>query len=153
MSYLDTITFEESSLLEGEQAEAYKAKKAKEKADKEAAERNRYSTRYDNDRYGRTYTSRNPEYQKDKQAANNNDEKAMDRMDDRMADDAKRMNTAAHKANKDYYSGKRPMNHDENSRAIDATNRHMRRHPKQYKEAVELAESLLESYQPDCIFC
>lgn len=31
MSYFDTINFEESTLLEGEQAEAYKAKKAAEK--------------------------------------------------------------------------------------------------------------------------
>lgn len=38
-------------------------------------------------------------------------------------------------------------------RSIDATMRHIRRHPKQYKEAVELAESLLESYQSDCIYC
>ena len=34
--------------------------------------------------------------------------------------------------------------------AKDAARRHYR---KTHKEAVELAESLLESYQPDCIFC
>lgn len=36
--------------------------------------------------------------------------------------------------------------------AYDATNRHIRRHSKN-EAAIELAESLLESYQPDCIFC
>ena len=32
MSYFDMINFEESALLEGEQADAYKAKKAAEKS-------------------------------------------------------------------------------------------------------------------------
>ena len=36
--------------------------------------------------------------------------------------------------------------------AYDATNRHIRRHSK-IEAAIELAESLLESYQPDCIYC
>lgn len=36
--------------------------------------------------------------------------------------------------------------------AYDATNRHIRRHSKN-EAAIELAKSLLESYQPDCIYC
>lgn len=36
--------------------------------------------------------------------------------------------------------------------AYDATNRHIRRHSKN-KAAIELAESLIEAYNPDCIFC
>ena len=36
--------------------------------------------------------------------------------------------------------------------AYDAANRHIRRHSKN-EAAIELAQSLLESYQPDCIFC
>lgn len=36
--------------------------------------------------------------------------------------------------------------------AYDATNRYIRRHSKN-EAAIELAKSLLESYQPDCIYC
>ena len=39
MSYFDNIVFDENTLLEGEQAEAYKAKKAAEKEAREKAEK------------------------------------------------------------------------------------------------------------------
>ena len=36
--------------------------------------------------------------------------------------------------------------------AYDAANRHIRRYSKN-EAAIELAKSLLESYQPNCVFC
>jgi len=46
MSYFDNIVFDENTLLEGEQAEAYKARKAAEKKAKEKAEKEHYNKRY-----------------------------------------------------------------------------------------------------------
>nr|DAE08567.1 MAG TPA: hypothetical protein [Myoviridae sp. ctwwN25] len=142
-SIFDNVQLENCFVLEGEQADAYKAKKATEKSDKESAERKQFSTRYDKDNYGNKYTSKNPNYQKDKKAALNGDDDAWDKADREKSKDSRRMSDAANKANKDYYSGKRPMNHDQNVRAIDAANRHMRRHPeKKVSEALDMLASI-----------
>ena len=59
------------------------------------------------------------------------------------------MSDAAYKVNKDYYGSgkdekpKRPMNKEQNARAIDAANRHMRRHPeKKVSEALNMLASI-----------
>lgn len=145
-SIFDNVKLENCFVLEGEQADAYKAKKAKEKSDRESAERKQSSTRYDGkDNYGNKYTKQNPNYQKDKKAALNGDDDAWDRIDREKSADSRRMSDAAYKANKDYYKekGRRPMNSDQNVRAIDATNRHMRRHPeKKVSEALDMLASI-----------
>ena len=147
-SIFDNVQLENCFVLEGEQADAYKAKKAKEKSDRESAERKQSSTRYDGkDNYGNKYTKQNPNYQKDKKAALNGDDDAWDRVDREKSKDSRRMTNAANKANKDYYTDndkkRRPMNSDQNARAIDATNRHMRRHPeKKVSEALDMLASI-----------
>ena len=127
--------YEDCIVLEGEQAEEYKRRKAEEKARKEKEEEERDHRRYDNDRYGNKYTSSNPNYKKIIRDALNGDDKASDRWDEMRTNDDRRMDDAAYKANKQYYNGSRPMNSKENRYAIDATNKHMRRHPEQYKES------------------
>lgn len=175
MSYLDTITFEESTLLEGEQAEAYKKNKkahAEIKADNiERKYQRRYGER-DNtttlrgedkkpntkgDRYT-TGTINNFKVRDSKLTADQKQNHY-----DKMENNNKKAHIAAAKEanrrefNKFWNSGNNNdvMNNRGNlSSAADAIARHNRRHPNAKVESViELAESLLESYQPDCIFC
>ncbi len=148
-SIFDNVQLENCFVLEGEQADAYKAKKAKEKSDRESAERKQFSTRYDKDNYGNKYTSKNPNYQKDKKDALNGDDNAWDKADRERDKDSRRMSDAAYKVNKDYYGSgkdekpKRPMNREQNARAIDAANRHMRRHSeKKVSEALDMLASI-----------
>ena len=175
MSYLDTITFEESTLLEGRQADAYETHKraeAKEKADNnEKKYQRRYGEREntttlrgedkkpntENDRYT-TGTINNFKVRDTKLTADQKQNHY-----DKMEDNNKKAHIAAAKEanrrefNKFWNSGNNNdvMNTRTNmSSAADAIARHNRRHPNAKVESViELAESLLESYQPDCIFC
>lgn len=152
MSYFDMISFDESPLLEGKQAEEYKARKAAEKKAERSKEVDQINRRYPTAanaweyHYGNS-ARKNPKQRQDMKKGLSGDDEAFDRAMDRMADDEQRQDKAAYIANKDYYSGKRKLNTIENSRAIDTTNRHIRRHPKTYKEAAEL----LEAYNPEYI--
>lgn len=134
------ILCEDCIVLEGKQAEEYKARKAKEKDDHDSALNKQALRRYPSpannweDNYGNKY-KKSPTTKKLAKAALNGDDAAMDKWDDRYRDDQRRMSKASSIGNKDYYSGKRKMNGEENARANDAINRHIRRHPKQYKES------------------
>ena len=181
MSYLDMITFEESTLLEGEQAEAYKKRKAEEKEknhDPEDREIYAKDSKYNQNRRNagdQATTKHMSNYLKtadkdwdrklksiktvDKEIARRYDEgspsvDAWNKKYNNMADGKETprdFEKSRDEALKYYNQHKNIASH--RISAEDATNRHMRRHPKQYKEAVELAESLLESYQADCIYC
>lgn len=176
MSYLNMIIFEESTLLEGEQVEEYKARKAKEASDKAKAAEDKYQRRYgerdntttlrgddmkpntSNDRYT-TGTVNNLKVRDSKKLSADQKQNHFDKME---ANDKKAHIAAAKEANrrefnKFWNSGNNndAMRTKSNmSSAADAISRHNRRHPNAKVESViELAESLLESYQPDCIFC
>lgn len=169
MSYLNNIVFEESTLLEGEQAEAYKAKKAKEKDDASNKDVERYSNRgssagdkkrdpdsKDQKRKDKAEAIVNKELNKRRDEYNQAGkkyEKSIKDCQERKPGSGQAMGKAAKEWSE---KNSRLFNIDglvSHGDALDATNRHIRRHPKQYKEAVELAESLLESYQSDCIYC
>ena len=103
-----------SSFNEGEQAEAHKKKKAEEKEDIAVNHVSRIR-KLDNNTYGDKQTAHNPNRDKSK-----------------IKDDSKRFIKANKMVDKnvdseDYEWGYRAY-------AQDATNRHMRRHPKQYQE-------------------
>lgn len=127
--------YEDCIVLEGEQAEEYKRRKAEEKAKKEKEEEERYNRRYDDDKFGLKNTYSNPTYKKLVKDGLNGDDDALKRSWKMRADDDRRMDNAAYIANKQYYNGSRPRNEKENNYAIDATNKRMRRHPEQYKES------------------
>mgnify|MGYP004461172837 FL=1 len=176
MSYLDKITFEESTLLEGEQAEEYKARKAKEASDKAKAAENKYQRRYGerentttlgnndmkpNTQYSSytTGTVNNLKVKDSKKLSADQKQKHFNKME---SNDKKAHIAATKEANKREFnrfwnsgSNNDAMKKKSNlSSAADAISRHNRRHPNAKVESViELAESLLESYQPDCIFC
>lgn len=134
------VLCEDCIVLEGKQAEEYKARKAKEKADRDSVLNKQALRRYPSpannweDNYGNKYT-KSPTTKKLVKAGLNGDDAALDKWATRYTDDQRRMSKASFIGNKDYYSGKRKMNEEENARANDAVNRHMRRHPKQYKES------------------
>lgn len=130
----------EDILTEGQQAEDYKARKTKMKEDEEQVLKQQSVRRYPSpannweDNYGSKH-KQNPKQREDaKKGINDDDHEAFKRWDKRHTSDSRRQTDASYVANKDYYSGKRERNSDENARAIDATDRHMRRHPKQYDE-------------------
>ena len=134
MSYLDMINFNESMLFEGEQAKAYKAKKAAEKDAKRISDEERESDYMDSARGIKDYKGpRSP-----KAAAEKDPERA--------AKAKKMVDKHAEKTKNTRLANNANMS---NAMAQDAARRHLRKS----NEAVELAESLLESYNPDCIFC
>lgn len=175
MSYLDTITFEESTLLEGEQAEAYKTCKRIEAKNKADNDEKKYQRRYgerdntttlrgedkkpntESDRFT-TGTINNFKVRDTKLTADQKQNHY-----DKMENNNKKAHIAAAKEanrrefNKFWNSGNNNdalRSRGNLSSAADAIARHNRRHPNAKVESViELAESLLESYQPDCIFC
>lgn len=171
MSYFDNINFEESTLLEGQQADAYKAKKANEKDRKESRDAIKKEWRYGDKPRRNPYaptqepgtTTEKPI--KGRKSGNTlekytNDAIRKDKVDSMISKDTlgKAAQGAKSSISGDKSKAKDYANQIKNVKvnrdvAADAANRHMRRHPKQYKEAAELAESLLESYQPDCIYC
>ena len=128
------------SINEGQQAEEYKARKEKEKHEDQNKYKDQALRRYPSpannwkDNYGKQYTTKNPTERKDVDAALAGDKGAAARASDGFDKDSRRMSKSSSIGNRDYYSGKRPMNGEENARANDAINRHIRRHPKQYKE-------------------
>lgn len=171
MSYFDNINFEESALLEGQQTDAYKFKKANEKERKESRDAIRKEWRYGDKPRNNQYTSAQEPGTTTKKPING---RKTGNTLEKYADDSIRKNKVDSMINKDMLgkdeqgakssiSGDKSKAKDYANQiknvkanrdvAADAANRHMRRHPKQYKEAAELAESLLESYQPDCIYC
>lgn len=173
MSYFDNITFEESTLLEGQQADAYKFKKTNEKERKESRDAIRKEWRYGDKPRNNQYTpaqepgttTKKPIRGKVIGAKNTlekytNDAIRKDKVDSMINKDmlgkgeqgAKSSISGDKSKAKDYADQIKNVKANRDV-AADAANRHMRRHPKQYKEAAELAESLLESYQPDCIYC
>ena len=120
MSIFDNIIFDEFTLLEGEQAEEYKRRKANEKAAKEKAEKDRRDHRYegiDNDIHSRFVgNTRNKNDRKE------NPEKYMDQM----VDDERRANAAG-------YFSNRNKGGDFNTK-FDAASRDMRRHPDRWEK-------------------
>ncbi len=173
MSYFDNINFEESTLLEGQQADAYKFKKANEKERKESRDAIRKEWRYGDKPRNNQFTpaqepgttTKKPIRGKVIGAKNTlekytNDAIRRDKVDSMINKDMLGKDEQGIKSNisgdkskaKDYANQIKNVKANRDV-ATDAANRHMRRHPKQYKEAAELAESLLESYQPDCIYC
>ena len=176
MSYLDMINFEESTLLEGRQADAYETRKRREANDKAEDAENKYQRRYgerdntttlrgedkkpftDNSRYT-TGTINNFKVRNAKKLTADQKQNHFDKMED---NNEKAHIAAAKEANRREFnkfwnngSNNDTLSNKGNlSSAADAIARHNRRHPNAKVESViELAESLLESYQPDCIFC
>lgn len=134
MSYLDKITFEESTLLEGEQAEEYKARKAVEKKARREKEEERESDYLNSARGMKNY--KGPRSTK----------AAMEKDPARAAKAKEMVDKHAEKTKNTRLANNANMS---NAMAQDAARRHLRK----ANEAVELAESMLESYNPDCIFC
>ena len=207
----------DSVLFEGQQADEYKARKEKEKADKKAAEKANEDRRYNRDYYyGDSYAYQSPGHKKmsnsffsepdnsnlyrgegnrrDYMLIGKDDSDRSDKANKMVRDEKdKRYSEYDHK-NKEYYDASskaresevnkpRPrglfkgkekkeydarvdahnkdvevrdkkekesnnardsyyrIRHDE-ERAVDAANRHIRRHPKQYKESVGIFESV-----------
>lgn len=102
---------EDHIVLEGQQAEEYKARKARETEAKKKAEKERTEKRYKNDTVG------------DKKK---NVVKDLDRAISAGIDSIDRMSARGIK---------NPYEHKDFKVVNDTTNRHMRRHPKQYKES------------------
>lgn len=127
------------SITEGQQAEEYKARKAKEVEDAKKAEENRYNQRYGDDpRGGGTtkgfyvgdrVTSKHPGFGSSKKI---NDDYHMDGVRSRAADDMIKRNKISTKCNvkglNDYRKKIYPVK--------DAINRHMRHHPINTKNLV-----------------
>ena len=134
MSYFDMINFEESALLEGEQADAYKAKKAAEKKTQREKEEERESDYLNSARGMKNY--KGPRSTK----------AAMEKDPARAAKAKEMVDKHAEKTKNTRLANNANMS---NAMAQDAARRHLRK----ANEAVELAESMLESYNPDCIFC
>lgn len=172
MSYLDTITFEESSLLEGEQMKEYiQRKRAAKDAEYEKAEKEKdrynYGNRDSDSARGYPTTRNNPALDNGRETAalrkNNKDifpkrltkgEKALNKSEEK---EHKAIRYATNLIDKDTSNNEQhgrinPETYDY-ERAHDAARRHYRRTHKEAAELVEIAESMLESYQPDCIFC
>ena len=137
MSYFDNIVFDENTLLEGEQAEAYKAKKA---AEKEAREKE--SEKYNN--YGRDKRKFSQIYKDDPDKAEKvvNADNAYSKEKDNRAYRASTRGYNYNIADKNFnnITGK-----DKKGAAIDAIMRYDRRHPDR-----KLAEAF-EAYNPEFI--
>lgn len=123
MSIFDNVVFDEFTLLEGEQAEAYKKRKAEEKAAKEKAEKERRDRRYEGlDKDIHSSFVGNTRNRKDRKE---NPEKYLDQM----SDDERRANAAG-------YFSNRNKGGDFNTK-FDAASRDMRRHPNSWEKEHE----------------
>lgn len=138
MNIFESVRF----LGEGQQAEEYKAKKVKETYETQDRNDKRNKHRYPNDNngyksnFGAAYNDEhNPQARQDAQRSFNKDAEAGKQWRDKHEDEAARKLMAYQKVG-DYEkkSGHRAPDHYS---AVDATHRHMRRHPEQYKESVE----------------
>lgn len=145
-SIFDNVQLENCFILEGEQADAYKAKKEADKAAEKSTEDERNKRRYSNDDTGKK-NKMNPK-QKEDRAKMTTDDNAAKRYMDRIskAGDSARKDKAYEKASREYY------NHPDNGRgniraSADAINRHMRRHPeKKVSEALDMLASIEYPY-------
>lgn len=166
MSYFDNIVFNENTLLEGEQAEAYKAKKAAEKDKAELADQMGNARRYyegstskykDKNDVGSRYlrgTGKNRIV-----TANNDHERAKKAEDLMYADRAKKVtNSVKATMAGDIKKGEELANQqkrviDNEKNVKDTINRHMRRHPKQYPDLYgkKYLKEALEAYDPELI--
>lgn len=141
MALLEDILFSEEFLFEGEQAEEYKERKNKEKED----ERNNYIDRYGR-RYGNIdYIANKPRTPKtDKEAANRKKKYEIAKYKNEKtpeSDFGRKMEAIGGEAK----AAQRKFNFSkQKEEAEDAERRHMRRHPKQYKESAELYNGQLE---------
>ena len=125
MSIFDNIIFDEFTLLEGEQVEAYKKKKAEDKSTKNKAELDRFYRRYDRDDYDDTTD-------KAKKVIDKEFKNRIDKVDDISKDP-------------DNFGWKERLKRVDNAMNIqkarrsgdyqDGVKRHIRRHPNQYKES------------------
>lgn len=165
MSYFDNIVFDENTLLEGEQAEAYKAKKAAEKKADEEKSQERYLHRHanPNSEYGNNYGNKyiTNQYEKaekklrEKQKANdkpaktvrdvfNNARKDISKSVDHIYSDLNRDAIATDMVDAHAAKYNNPKTYREKLVARDAANRYLRRHN---NEAAEM----LEAYNPELI--
>ena len=166
MSYFDNIVFDENTLLEGEQAEAYKAKKAAEKdksklADEMGDTRRYYENsaskyKYRNDVGDRFVIGKG----KNRFVTNINDGERAQKADNIIINDTMKKVRNAVNANNagDTKKGEELANQqkrviDNEKRVKDAINRHMRRHPKQYPDLYgkKYLKEALEAYDPEFI--
>ena len=115
-------------LNEGQQAEEYKARKAKEAADKEAVENERSNRRYKGLEDDNHVNFVGNKTNKSDIRRSFRDENLEKKVWDSRSDDERRANKAAHIANKAGLRG------DSFNKGFDAVNRNMRRHPENYKE-------------------
>ena len=133
------------SINEGQQAEEYKARKAKEAEDKKTSEDDRWKTRYAGDKgefVGRKFGANNPNSKdirkRNREYWNNvSDINAPDNTKEyekTINDDYKRHDASWRASNKMVRTGKIPPFNPDEKVIADTKNRHMRRHPKQYKE-------------------
>lgn len=141
------------SINEGQQAEEYKARKAKEAEDSQKAENDRWNARYsgkDGERVGNKFSikynpnakdirKRNIEYLYDPSNQYVDDTKEYERT---VKDDYNRHSTAWRASNNMVRTGKIPPFTPDERVIADAANRHMRRHPKQYKESCGIFSSI-----------
>ena len=134
------------SITEGQQAEEYKARKAKEAEDAKKAENDRWNARYsgsDGEHVGRKFRSkynsdakgirkRNIEYLYDPSNLDVDDTEEYKRT---VKDDNNRYSAAWRASNNMVRTGKIPQFNPYEKVIADTVNRHMRRHPDQYKES------------------
>ena len=125
--------YEDHIVLEGKQAEEYKARKEKEKKDKDDKENERLKNRYDYD--GNWFSPPGVKERRDEngnRVPNNRDAKT--KRTTLSAKDYER-DKKAMKVLKDEVDRRGGVEFNKFTYATDATNRHIRRHPKQYKES------------------
>ena len=138
MSMFDNIVFDEFTLLEGEQADAYKRRKYNEK--KEADRREKH---YDRRRgitgglTGDKNTLKNPNMK----SSWTNEGKKADAKDKARRDEAREKSFDHALKNNTYDTSKI-------AHAMDATNRHLRKEEKKNKKQ-KVAESMIAAYESD----
>ena len=127
---------------EGQQADDYRARKAKEAEDKEKADNERYNRRYGNFKEpGDQHYNRWSDYQKDLDRGNKARGMVADDRNRRLDNVQNSLsNHDDEQYSKDWRSYKRAS--DIKHLSKDAANRHIRRHPNQYKESCSIFESV-----------
>ena len=129
MSIFDNVIFDEFTLLEGEQTEAYKKRKAEEKSAKDKAEKERRDRRYEGlEVDAHSHFVGNTRNLNDRPRKTDSDEKK-DKYYDQMMSDERRANASGYAAN-------RRKGGDFNTK-FDAINRDMRRHPDRWEKEHE----------------
>lgn len=130
---------EDHIVLEGEQAEEYKARKAKEVEDKKNAEKEHHKNRYyyedgDDGKIGNKF-AHHPDRKDILKNAYTRKDPGGQNYEKTIGEDRRRTSKAYDKANNLVYSGKVPIHDPKVQIAADSINRNMRRHPKQYAES------------------